>query len=166
MAATTTFTYTSTGRGNPHSLPCRRVSANRLSIVDRQTARSVTGQGLQILVHQHNGYRLHLEWVGSSSGSMVSSRFMERRFFMSGEAETFCTELCSYGLERLCTCVYEGYYMSTHVSAPRCRRKPLIQSQKYLLQPKWWLKAMQDTSDGTHCGCRISSSYMLEWRNT
>jgi len=136
MASTTTFTHTSTGRGNPHSLPCRRISANRLFIVDRLAARSVTGQGLQILVHQHYGYRLHLEWGGSSSGSMVSSRFMESRFLMSGEAETFCTELCSYGLEGLCTCVYEEYYISTHVRAPRCRRKPLIQSHKYLLQPK------------------------------
>jgi len=68
---------------------------------------------------------------------------------MSGEAETFCTELCSRGLEGLCTCVYEEYYMSTHVRAPRCLRAPLIQSQKYLLEPKWWLKALQDTSVGT-----------------
>jgi len=151
--------------GNPYSLPCCRVSANRLSIEDRLTARSVTGQGLQILIHQHYGYRLHLDWRGSSS-SRVPSRFMERRFLMSGAAETFCTELCCYGLEGLCTCVYEGCYMFTHVRAPRCLRKPLMQSQEYLLQPKWWLKAMQDTSDGTHCGCRISSSYMLEWRNT
>ena len=164
MAATTTFTHTSTCRGNPHSLLCRRFSANRLSIVDRLTALLVTGQGLQIFVLQHYGYRIHLEWRSSSS-NRVSSRFMERRFLMSGEAETFCTELCSYGLEGLCTCVYAGYYMSTHVRAPRCLRKPLMQSQEYLLKPKWWLKAMQDTSDGTHCGCRISF-YILEWRNT
>jgi hypothetical protein len=165
VATTTTFTHTCTGRGNHHSLLCRRVSANRLSIVDKLTARSVTGQGLQILVHQHYGYRLHLEWRGSSS-SRVSSRFMERRFLMTCEAKTFCTELCSYGLEGLCACVYEGYYMAAHVRAPRCLREPLMQSQKYLLKLKWWLKALQDTSDGTHCGCRISYSYMLEWRST
>jgi hypothetical protein len=135
------YTHTSTGRGNPHSFLCRRVSANRLSIMDRLTARSVTGQGLQILVHQHYGYRLLLEWRGSCS--RVSSRFMERRFLMACEAERFYTELCSYGLEGLCTCVYEGYYMSTHVRAPRCLRKPLMQSQKYLLKPTWWLKALQ-----------------------
>jgi hypothetical protein len=131
----TTTTHTCTGRGNHHSLPCRRVSANHLSIVDRLTARSVTGQGLQILVHQHYGYRLHLEWKGSNS--RVSSGFMERRFLMSSDAETFCKELCSCGLEGLCTCVYEGYYMSTHVRAPRCLQEPLMQSQKYLLKPKW-----------------------------
>jgi hypothetical protein len=160
MAATTTFKHVSTCQGNPHSLLCRRVSANRLSILDRLTARSVTGQGLQILVHQHYAYRLHLEWRGR--GSRVSSRFMERRFLMSRETETFCTELCSYGLEGLCTCVYEGYYMSKLVRARRCLRKPLMLSQEYLLKPTWWLKAKQDTSDGTHCGCCILSSYRLE----
>jgi len=160
---TTTFTHTSAGRGNTHSLLCRRFSTNRLSIVDIFTARSVTGHGLQILVHQHYGYRLHLEWKG---GTNVSLRFMQRRFLTSGEAHTFCTKLFIYGLEELCTCVYEGYYMFMHVRAPRCLREPLMRSQKFLLKPKWWLKALQETSDGTHCWCHISSSYMLEWRDT
>ena len=82
-------------------------SFGKSSFHSGQTARSVTGQGLQILVHQHYGYRVHLEWRGSSS--RVSLRCMERRFLMACEAETFCTELCSYGLEGLCTCVYDGY---------------------------------------------------------
>ena len=133
MSATATTTHASTGRGNPSSLPCRGISANRLSIVDRLATRSVTGRGVQIFVHLHCGYRLHHEWSGGS-GSRDSSRFMERRFYMSGEAETFCTELCSRGLEGLCTCVYEEYNMSPHERAPRCLREPLIQSQKYLSQ--------------------------------
>jgi len=138
-------------------------SFDKSSLHSRLTARSVTGHGLQILVHQHYGYRLHLEWKG---GTSVSLRFMERRFLTSGEAHTFCTKLFSYGLEGLWTCVYEGYYMFTHVRTPRCLRHPLMQSQKYLLKPMWLLKALQETPDGTHCGCRISSSYMLEWRDT
>jgi hypothetical protein len=60
---------------------------------------------------------------------------MERRFLTACDAKTFCRELCSYGLEGLCTCVYKEYYTSTHVRAPRYLREPLIQSQKYLLQP-------------------------------
>jgi len=164
MSATATTTHASIGRGNPSSLPCRRVSTDRLSIVDRLAARSVTGRSLQILVHQHYGYRLHLEWR-RCSGSRDSSRFMERRFYMQGEAETFFTELCSRGLEGLCTCVYEGYNMSPHERAPTCLRAPLIQSKKYLSEPKWWLKALQDMSIKTHCGCNIpsSSSDPLEW---
>jgi len=163
MATTTTFTHTRVQVGESHSLLCRRVSTNRLSIVDRLTTRLVTEHGLQILVHQHYVYLLHLEWKGGSS--RVSSKFMERRFLMSGEAHSFCTELCSHGLEGLCTCVSEGYYLFTHVRAPRCLREPLMQSQKYLLKQKLWLKALQDTSNVTRSGCRISSSYMLEWRD-
>ena len=102
-------THASICRGNPSSLPCRRVSARRLSIVDRLAARSLTGRGLHILVHQHYGYRLHLEWSGSGSCSRDSSRFLERRFNMFGEAESFYTELCNQGLEGLCTSAYEGY---------------------------------------------------------
>jgi hypothetical protein len=44
------------GIGRPHSLPVRRISAHRPSIVDRLAARSVTGQSLDILIHQHIGY--------------------------------------------------------------------------------------------------------------
>jgi len=162
-------TRASIGRGNPSSLPCRRVSARRLSIVDRLAARSLTGRGLHILVHQHYGYRLHLEWSGSGSCSRDSSRFLERRFNMFGEAESFCTELCNQGLEGLCTCVYEEYNFSPHERAPTCRRAPLIRSQKYLSQPKWWLKTAQDMRDlsvTTRCGCHItsSSSDPLDWR--
>jgi hypothetical protein len=44
----------------PHSLPILRVSTQRPSIEDRLAARSVTEQSLQIHVHQHFVYRLHL----------------------------------------------------------------------------------------------------------
>jgi hypothetical protein len=67
------------GMGTPHSLPIRRVSTQRPSIVDRLAARSVTGQSLQIHVHQHFGYRLHLEWNGGSN-SRETYRFMKRHF--------------------------------------------------------------------------------------
>jgi len=159
-----TFAHTSTGRGNPHALLGRRVSTNRLSIVDRLASRSVAGHGLRIYVHQHYGYRLHFECRGNNTDT-VSSRFMERRFAMAGEAQTFCTELCNYGLG-LCTGVYEGFNMLLHVRAPRCLREPIMQSQKYLSYPKWWLKAMQEHCNENRCQCRrIYSSYTLEWRN-
>jgi hypothetical protein len=39
------------GVGRPHSLPIRKISTNRSSIVDRLAARSVTGQSLDIHIH-------------------------------------------------------------------------------------------------------------------
>ena len=87
--------------------------------------------------------------LNGDAAALGSRRGLWREFLMACEAERFCTVLCSYGLEGLCTCVYEGYYMSTHVRA-RCLRKPLMQSQQYLLKPTRWLNALQDTSNGTH----------------
>jgi len=109
------------GMGNPHSKLIHRVSSQRPSIVDRLAARSVTALSLQILVHQHFGYRVHLEWNGGNS-SRVSSRFMERRFFMHYDAQTFCIELRRKGLEGLCSCMY-GIY---HTFIPK---KPLAVSE-------------------------------------
>ena len=85
----------SIGQGNPSLLACRRVLKQRLSIVDRLAGRSVTGRGLQILVHQHHGRHLHLEWSGGSSsgrlwkwsggitGRLYWSRFTKRQFVVS-----------------------------------------------------------------------------------
>jgi len=154
----TTTTRANTGHGNPSSLSCRRVSANRFSIVDRLAALSVSGLGLQILVHQHFGYRLHLEWSGNGSRHRDSSRFMERGFYLFSEAESFCTELCDQGLDGLCTCVYEGHNINRHERAPTCRRAPFYPSQKYLLLPKWQLNYMEDAAVETLCGCDITSS--------
>jgi hypothetical protein len=71
------------GLGRPHSLPIRKISTKCLSIVERLAARPVTGQSLDIRVHQHTGYRVHFEWGGG--------RAMEKRFFSFSDAVTFCT---------------------------------------------------------------------------
>jgi hypothetical protein len=90
------------GLTRSHSLPILKISAKRPSIVDRLAARSVTEQSLEIRVHQHIGYRVHFVWVGGRS--------MERRFFTCSDAVTFCIELCKYGLEVLCSCLYGAYH--------------------------------------------------------
>jgi hypothetical protein len=64
------------GVGRHHSLLARKISAHRPSIVDRLAARSVTGQSLDIHVHQHVGYRVHFEWD-------KGSKAMERHFHMN-----------------------------------------------------------------------------------
>jgi len=146
----------SNGMGNLHSNLIQRVSSHRPSIVDRLAARSVTSQSLQILVHQHFGYRIHLEWNGGSS-SKVSSRFMERRSLMHSDAQTFCIELCKKGLEGLSSCVYGHYHTFIPKTAPRCLREPFYPSQKYSLKPKWWFKSLEEGEEHL-CECRISST--------
>ena len=78
--------HASLGQGDPSLLPCRTLSTHRLSIVDRLASRSLTGRGLHILILQHFGYRLHLEWSGDPNNKR-SARFMERRFQRWDEAE-------------------------------------------------------------------------------
>jgi hypothetical protein len=105
------------GVGRPHSSLTRKISAHRPSIENRLAARSVTGQSLDIRVHQHVGYRVHFEWD-------KGSKAMERRFYMHSDAETFCTELWKFGLESLCTCVYGDYHSYIPENTPRCLRGP------------------------------------------
>ena len=153
----------SNGMGNPHSQLIQRVTSQRPSIVDRLAARSITARSLQIRVHQHFGYRIHFEWNGGSSGN-VSSRFMERRFMMHSDTQTFCIQLCKKGLEGLCSCVYGNYHTGIPAKAPRCLRQPYYPTQKYLLKPKWWLKSLEDGEAENLCKCSISSSETLpDW---
>ena len=149
--------HASIGQGNPWSLPCHALSTHRLSIVGRLASRSLTGRGLQILVHQHFGYRLHLEWSGNTNNEN-SVRFIERRFQMWDEAESFTTQLSSLGFEGLCTCAYEASYLPPHAKALRCHRGPFYSSQKHLLLPKWELKSMEDMAVTILWGCNITST--------
>jgi len=156
--------HESLGQGNHSSLQSRTLSARRLSIVDRLAARSLTGRGLHIHVHQHFGYRLHLEWSGDPNNTR-SARFMERRFHRWDQTKSFSSQLCSLGIEGLCTCVYEASYQPPHAKAPRCRRGPFYASQKHLLLPKHELKSMEDYAVFNLCECNITSTptERLKW---
>ena len=104
-----TFTTTmanvtrSTGQGNLFS----RVPSYSPSIVIGLHSRALTGRSLNINVHQHLGYRLHLVW-NSTKNCVTSERSVERRFLMYEDFESFCTELVNGEAESLCDCVGEG----------------------------------------------------------
>jgi len=132
-------------------------SARRLSIADRLAARSLTGRGLNIHVHQHFGYRLHLEWSGDPNNHR-SARFMERRFHRWDQTKSFASQLCSLGIEGLCTCVYEASYQPPHDKAPRCLRGPFYASQKLIILPTHELKIMEDYAIFNLCDCKITSA--------
>jgi hypothetical protein len=81
-----------------------------------------------------------------------------RAFFMNCDAQTFCLELCKFGLEGLCACVYGNYHSFIPAKAPPCHRGPFYPTQKYPLQRKWWLKLMEETSVEDLCDCCITST--------
>jgi len=153
------------GAGQPQLIAeSHTISTHHLSIVDRLAARSLTGRCLQILVHQHFGYCLHLEWSGDPNNER-STKFMERRFHRWDATESFSSQLCSLGLKGLCTCAYEASYQPHNAKAPKCRRGPLYASRKHLLLPKWELKSMEDYAVFNLCECNITSTApdRLKW---
>jgi len=92
----------STEQGNLFS----RVPSYSPSIVIGLHSRALTRRSLNINVHQHLGYRLHLVW-NSTKNCVTSERSVER-FLMYEDVESSCTEPVNGGAEGLCDCVDEG----------------------------------------------------------
>jgi len=104
LPLTTMANFTrSTGQGNLFS----RVPSYSSSVVIGLHFRVLTGRSLNINVHQHLGYRLHLVW-NSNKNCVTSERGLERRFLMYEDVESFFTEHVNGGAEGLCDCVGEG----------------------------------------------------------
>jgi len=147
----------STGQGNLFS----RVSSYSPSIVIGLHSRALTGRSLNINVHQHLGYRLHLEW-NSTKNCVTSERSVERRF-MSGD-EAFCTQLTNGGSEGLCDYVGEGVLPD---KADICFRACTL-SQKGIPSdiPKSWLKSLQESCRDKYWRiCHVKSTNMvIEWK--
>jgi hypothetical protein len=149
----------STGQGNLFS----RVPSYSPSIVIGLYSRAQTGWSLNINVHQHLGYRLHLV-LNSTKNGVTSERSVERRFFMYEDVESFCTELTNGGSEGLCDCVGEVVLPD---KAYICFRASTL-SQKGIPSdtPKSWLKSLQESGrDKYWCMCHVKSTNMvIEWK--
>jgi hypothetical protein len=119
----------SNSQGKLHSHSHHRIS-NLSSIVERLVSWSLTGRGLDITVHQHYGFRLHLLWKCNGKSCKRLESCFERHFFNYTDLKTFCSELTTGGLEGLCDCVSEDVCKFVKVKA--CNRNPKTQSQKNL----------------------------------
>jgi hypothetical protein len=149
----------SVGQGNLFS----RVPSYNPSIVIGLHSRTVTGRGLNLGVHQHLDYNLHLVWNSTKKG-VTSERGVEKRFFTYEDVESFCTELTNAGVESLCDSVCEKVIPD---KANMCFRACTL-SQKGTLSdtPKSWLKFLQkDRRDKYWCRCSVRSTDMvMEWK--
>jgi hypothetical protein len=83
---------------------------------------------------------------------------MERRFFMYSDAQTFCIELCKFGLEGLCSCMYGAYHSYLPAKAPYCHLGPFYPNGNYFEFPNWWLNSVEEMEDGDLYGCDVSST--------
>jgi len=145
----------STGQGNLFS----RVQSYSPSIVIGLHSRALTERSLNINVHQHLGYSLHLVW-NTTKTCVTSERGVERRFLMYEDVESFCTELVNGGAQGLCDCVGEGVLPD---KADICFRAHTL-SQKGILSDisKSWLKDLQESRrDKYWCTCCVKSANMV-----
>jgi biotin operon repressor len=93
----------SDGQAHSASRLLRTLSLGSPSIIHMLRARSVTGQGLNIHVDQHYGYRLHATWKITNK-QMINDLFAtERRFPTYSSVDCFCRGLQT--IEDLCTCI-------------------------------------------------------------
>jgi hypothetical protein len=149
----------SVGQGNLFS----RVTSYNPSIIIGLHSRTLTGRRLNLGVHQHLGYRLHLVWNSTKKG-VTSERGVERRFFTYEDAESFCTEIANGGSEVLCDCVGEGVIPD---KARMCFRACTL-SQKGIPSdtPKSCLKSLQeDYRDDYWCSCNVrSTDLVMIWK--
>jgi len=94
----------SVGQGNFYSKLSHKITSDRTSVIKRLASRSLTGQGLQMRIHQHIWFKLHVVWHASSKGK-ESLRCIERVFSMYSDVKDFCDELMGRAFEGLCDCV-------------------------------------------------------------
>jgi hypothetical protein len=101
-----------------------RTSRHRMSsatsIVQRLTMREHSGQSLDVLVHQHFGFRMYCEWNGA-----FGNRSFERRFRTYKSVLAFCTRINTSTLEGACTCItrqdtfFDGFMLMNEVTICR-----------------------------------------------
>jgi len=153
----------STGQGSLHSKMSTAISSDNSSIVSRLFSRSVTGQNLNIQIHQHFAKSIHLIWkTHDKDPNNPSERCMERFFLLYEELENFCGELKYGALEGLCDCVFPGLYRLLGTKVTICFRRPVLQTERDF--PRCWLKCYQEFSQHSPCECPVSSSELLQWK--
>jgi hypothetical protein len=94
---------------------------NSSSIVSRLHSRTLTGRNLQIQIHQHFGYRLHMVWK-TKNQKQSSERYLQRMITMTNEMDKFLQELISGGSENLCNCVGEKFPEILEGKVEKCFR--------------------------------------------
>ena len=149
----------SIGQGNVYS----KFNHDGTSIVKRFASRSLTGRGLQIKIHQHIGYRLHLLW-NPTNDETARSMCIERVFLMYHEVSDFLEKLTSKAFEGMCDCAcinvsewFEDKVEPCYVPVTRYSQKPIGDCHRSCL------RTFQETEKYKcyRCNCRVTSSHAV-----
>jgi hypothetical protein len=74
---------------------------NSSSIVSRLHSRSLTGRNMQIQIHQHCGYRLHMVWKTKNQNNISSEKCLQKMITTDNKMNKFLQELIDEGSEEL-----------------------------------------------------------------
>jgi hypothetical protein len=141
----------SKGQGNLISNSNRKIFRNNFSIISRLHARSLTGRNLQMQVHQHLGYGLHMVWQRNPN-TPPSGGCLQRMIAMTDEMEKFCQELIIGGSELLCNCLGESFPEILEGKVRECYRAQTSKRQNLAHIGRSMMR----------CTCNTPSSYVYE----
>jgi hypothetical protein len=148
-------------QGYSSSKSFRRISNyNNSSIVQKRISRSIAALPLHISVHQHYGYRVHLNWFCTQD----AERFIQRMFPWG--IDCFCEELTDGGARGLCECVCDVVPEFLEDNLEPCFRE-FPTPEDYVTPPNSsMLRSIPECNPfWYHCICPISSSECLdEWK--
>jgi hypothetical protein len=103
-----TIYFKSTGQGNLFSKLEHKIFENNTCIISRLQSRTLTGRNLQIQVHQHFRYRLHMVWKIHYKKEPTQG-CLQGIIPMRDEMNKFLLELINGGSENVFNCVGETF---------------------------------------------------------
>ena len=128
----------SVGQDNFFSKSSQIFGSRRTSIVQRLASRSTTGNELQIQVHQHCNYKLHLVWhIFDKNKNSV--RCLERIFSEPKALNDFWKQLKDGAFEGLCDCLCTGFieWMNDKIKSCFSEHSTLEQLRRQVFLRSW-----------------------------
>jgi len=150
------------GQGNTSSRTCRSLNTKgAASIVTRLEARALTGNNLQLAIHQHHGYKFHMTWTVNFKYSGERDRCLERWSDTPEECDAFREEVRQHPIQGTFGCVANVWKptlrkLLRRKKLQRCNLFPTLTARDFD-QSGWKQKEMEFEGIIT-CRCPVSSS--------
>jgi hypothetical protein len=145
----------SDGQAQSTSGLVRTLSLGSPFIIQRLRARSLTGQILNIRVHQHYGYTVHATSYKLPTKKQPQNDLcaIKRRFPTYASMDHFCTRLQT--LEDLCTCIADRWYDNSLLDKSQyCCLKTCFPNEIYeLTTPTELRRHVEVYSNFDKCSC-------------
>ena len=130
---------------------------NFISIVEKVICRSLTGQTLGLIVHNHLNSRIHLCW-STETGTFKYRDCIERSFFREKDWLRFCKALQMYSVFGLAACLVRGI---TYDDDHRIQRCIYLEKAVWGNRTAWKTYRQKCLKSSNICFCPVSSSSIV-----